>query len=34
MFGWWRAVTTADINGDGKIDLILGNIGENFYLQS
>jgi enediyne biosynthesis protein E4 len=32
MFGWWRAVGVTDINGDGKTDLVLGNIGENFYL--
>jgi hypothetical protein len=30
--GWWQSVSTADINNDGKKDLILGNIGENFYL--
>jgi hypothetical protein len=33
MFGWWQTVTAADINDDGKQDLIFGNIGENFYLQ-
>lgn len=33
LFGWWQTITTADINADGKQDLILGNIGENFYLQ-
>jgi len=33
MFGWWQTVSSADVNGDGKMDLILGNIGENFYLQ-
>jgi hypothetical protein len=31
-FGWWRSVQAADLNGDGKDDLVLGNIGENFYL--
>lgn len=31
-FGWWQTVAVADINNDGKQDLILGNIGENFYL--
>jgi enediyne biosynthesis protein E4 len=31
-FGWWQSVTAADVNNDGKTDLILGNIGENFYL--
>jgi hypothetical protein len=33
LFGWWQTVTAADINGDGKIDFIFGNIGENFYLR-
>jgi len=33
MFGWWQTVSVADVNGDGKMDLVLGNIGENFYLQ-
>jgi hypothetical protein len=28
--GWWTAVKVADINKDGKQDLVLGNIGENF----
>ncbi len=32
LFGWWEQVAVADVNGDGKPDLILGNIGENFYL--
>ncbi len=33
LYGWWQTVAVADIDGDGKQDLILGNIGENFYLQ-
>jgi hypothetical protein len=33
LYGWWQTVTATDINGDGKTDLILGNIGENFYLR-
>ena len=33
MYGWWRSIAIADVNNDGKQDLILGNIGENFYLK-
>jgi hypothetical protein len=33
LTGWWRAVKSADIDNDGDADLVLGNIGENFYLQ-
>ena len=31
--GWWQSVAVADIDGDGRKDIILGNIGENFALQ-
>jgi len=30
--GWWQTIKAADLDGDGREDLILGNIGENFYL--
>jgi hypothetical protein len=33
LYGWWQTVTATDVNGDGKQDLVLGNMGENFYLQ-
>jgi hypothetical protein len=33
LYGWWQSLAVADVNGDGKQDLILGNIGENFYLR-
>ena len=33
LFGLWQTVTASDVNGDGKLDLIFGNIGENFYLR-
>lgn len=29
--GWWGALATDDVDGDGDQDLILGNRGENFY---
>ena len=32
-WGWWRGLAVSDLNGDGHADLILGNIGENFYLR-
>jgi hypothetical protein len=33
LYGWWHAIAASDVNADGKQDLILGNIGENFYLR-
>jgi hypothetical protein len=32
LYGWWESLAVSDCNGDGLPDLILGNIGENFYL--
>lgn len=33
LYGWWQTVSAADLNGDGKQDLVIGNVGENFYLR-
>ncbi|GGB14927.1 VCBS repeat-containing protein [Puia dinghuensis] len=33
LSGWWNTVAATDLDGDGKTDLILGNLGENFYLK-
>ena len=33
LSGWWQSLQIADMNKDGKMDLIIGNVGENFYLQ-
>jgi hypothetical protein len=30
--GWWKTVSAADLDNDGDQDLVLGNIGLNFYL--
>ncbi|HEX6428165.1 MAG TPA: VCBS repeat-containing protein, partial [Niastella sp.] len=32
LYGWWQTVVAADVNKDGKTDLVLGNVGDNFYL--
>lgn len=31
--GWWQSVTVGDLNGDGHPDLLLGNLGQNFYMK-
>jgi hypothetical protein len=31
--GWWQTLSSGDVNGDGYTDLVIGNIGENFYLR-
>jgi enediyne biosynthesis protein E4 len=33
LYGWWQSIKVADLDKDGKEDIILGNLGENFYLR-
>lgn len=32
--GWWHSIVAKDLNGDGKIDFILGNNGLNSYFKA
>ena len=32
--GWWNTVSAVDVNGDGRKDLLLGNLGLNSYLRA
>jgi len=32
--GWWNSVTTVDLRGTGRQDLVLGNLGLNSYLRA
>src|SRR6266542_6398946 len=32
--GWWNSITAADVNGDGRLDLVLGNLGLNSYIKA
>lgn len=34
LSGWWLSIQAADLDGDGDQDLVLGNSGDNFYLQA
>lgn len=31
--GWWQSISAGDLDNDGDIDLVFGNVGENFYLR-
>lgn len=33
LYGLWQSMTVGDFDGDGRQDIVLGNIGENFYLR-
>jgi len=33
-FGWWNVVAPSDINGDGRVDFIVGNLGLNSKLKA
>jgi len=33
LSGWWQSIHAADLDNDGDEDLVLGNLGANFYLR-
>jgi hypothetical protein len=33
LMGWWQNVQVTDLDGDGNMDMVLGNMGENGYLK-
>lgn len=32
--GWWTSIQAADVNGDGRPDLVLGNLGLNSFIRA
>ena len=34
LTGWWNGITTGDLDGDGRLDIIAGNWGDNSKYQS
>ena len=32
LHGWWQTMEISDLDNDGDMDIVMGNIGENFYL--
>ncbi|MGB3468150.1 MAG: VCBS repeat-containing protein [Cyclobacteriaceae bacterium] len=33
-YGWWSAIASADVNGDDRLDFIIGNAGRNYKYQA
>lgn len=32
--GWWNSIVAGDFNNDGRMDYIVGNLGENAYYRA
>ncbi|MEX2157648.1 MAG: VCBS repeat-containing protein [Gemmatimonadales bacterium] len=32
--GWWNRIQSVDLNGDGRLDLVLGNLGLNSFIRA
>jgi hypothetical protein len=32
--GWWNSIQPVDLNGDGRLDLVLGNLGLNSFIRA
>lgn len=32
--GWWNTIEAADLNGDGKMDYVVGNLGKNYKFKA
>ena len=34
QLGWWNSITAGDFDNDGKIDYVVGNLGQNSFYRA